>query len=121
MRSAQSCRVRRSNSCADGSLATGQRQPRSRSRRSGLTADRCFHRLGVRFGADRSDWTEWLRSELERQPADVVVIDTGIAATAPEVNDNDAVVRLYTDHLRPLAAETGSVILLLLHEKKPQE
>ena len=35
------------------------------------------------------------------------MIDTGIAATAPEVNDNDAVARLYTDHLRPLAAETA--------------
>ena len=99
---------------------------RSRLRALGLTVDgepyvRCFHRLGVRFGADGSDWTEWLRWELENQRADVVVIDTGIAATAPEVNDNDAVVRLYTDHLRPLAAETGTVVLLLLHEKKPQE
>lgn len=99
---------------------------RSRLRALGLTAEgepyvRCFHRLGVRFGADGSDWTEWLRWELERQSADVVVIDTGIAATAPEVNDNDAVVRLYTDHLRPLAADTGTVILILLHEKKPQE
>jgi hypothetical protein len=99
---------------------------RSRLRALGLSAEgesyvRCFHRLGVRFGADGADWTEWLRWELGREPADVVVIDTGIAATAPEVNDNDAVVRLYTDHLRPLAAETGAVVLLLLHEKKPQE
>jgi hypothetical protein len=99
---------------------------RARLRALGLSPEaepyvRCFHRLGVRFGAAGSDWTRWLRSELERQPADIVVIDTGIAATAPEVNDNDAVARLYTDHLRPLAAATGTVILLLLHERKPQE
>jgi hypothetical protein len=99
---------------------------RARMRALGLTPAgefyvRYFHRLGVRFGAEGSDWTEWLRWELEQQPADVVVIDTGIAATAPEVNDNDAVARLYTDHLRPLAADSGAVILLLLHEKKPQE
>jgi hypothetical protein len=98
----------------------------SRLRALGLTPDgepyvRCYHRLGVRFGAAGSDWTPWLRSELEKQAVDVVVIDTGIAATAPEVNDNDAVARLYTDHLRPLAADTGAVILLLLHEKKPQD
>jgi hypothetical protein len=103
-----------------------ERVLRSRLQALGLTPDgernvRCYHRLGVRFGADGSDWTDWLRSRLKRQPGDVVVIDTGIAATAPEVNDNNAVVRLYTDHLRPLAAETGTVVLILLHEKKPQE
>ncbi len=99
---------------------------RARLRALGLTPEgepylRCFHRLGVRFGAPGSDWTRWLRWELERQPADVIVIDTGIAATAPEVNDNVAVARLYTDHLRPLAADAGAVVLLLLHERKPQE
>jgi hypothetical protein len=99
---------------------------RARLRALGLRPEgepyvRAFHRLGVRLGAENADWTDWLRSELGRQPADVVVIDTGIAATAPEVNDNDAVARLYTEHLRPLAAGTGTVILLLLHEKKPQE
>ena len=98
----------------------------ARLRALGLSVDgephvRCFHRLGVRYGADGSDWTDWLRWQLEELPADVVVIDTGVAATAPEVNDNDAVVRLYSDHLRTLAAETGAVILLLLHERKPQE
>ncbi|MFN8161376.1 MAG: AAA family ATPase [Solirubrobacterales bacterium] len=97
---------------------------RARFRALGLTPQgepylRCFHRLGVRFGED--DWTDWLRWELGKQGADVVVIDTGIAATAPEVNDNDAVARLYTEHLRPLAADTGAVVVLLLHEKKPQE
>jgi AAA domain len=99
---------------------------RDRLRALGLTPKgepyvRAFHRLGVRLGAEGADWTEWLRHQLAREPADLVVIDTGIAATAPEVNDNDAVARLYTEHLRPLAAETGAVILLLLHEKKPQE
>ena len=99
---------------------------RDRLRALGLTPNgepyvRAFHRLGVRLGAEGADWTNWLRHELAREPADLVVIDTGIAATAPEVNDNDAVARLYTEHLRPLAAETGTVILLLLHEKKPQE
>ena len=101
-----------------------ERIVRGRLRALGLQPEheqfvRCFHRLGVRLG--EGDWTKWLRWELERQPADVVVIDTGIAATAPEVNDNDAVARLYTEHLRPLAAESGSVFKLLLHEKKPQE
>ena len=99
---------------------------RARLRALGLSVEgepyvRCFHRIGVRFGAEGSDWTEWLHWELEKQPADVVVIDTGIAATAPEVNDNDGVARLYTDHLRPLATTTETVITLLLHEKKPQE
>lgn len=103
-----------------------KRLVRSRARALGLTAEtqgrvRYFHRLGVQLGAEDADWTEWLRYELKREPADLLVIDTGIAATAPEINDNDQVAALYVRHLRPLAADLSVAIVLLLHERKPQE
>ncbi len=96
---------------------------RARVRALGLTVEvqhhlRYYSRLGVQLGAEGADWTEWLHYELERAPADLVVIDTGAAATAPEVNDNDQVVALYAQHLRPIAA-TGVPVVLLLHERKP--
>ena len=98
---------------------------RSRARALGLTVEsesrlRYFHRLGVQLGAEGTDWTEWLRHELRNAPADLLAIDTGIAATAPEVNDNDQVAALYVNHLRPIASEFDLAIVLLLHEKKPQ-
>lgn len=103
-----------------------QRLVRSRARALGLTVEaqdrvRYYHRLGVQLGAQGADWTEWLQHELDSAPADLLVIDTGIAATAPEINDNDQVAALYVRHLRPLACECDVAVLMLLHERKPQE
>lgn len=99
-----------------------ERLVRARLRALGLSAAgverlRYFHRLGVRLG--EGDWIEWLRSELAREPADLLTIDTGTAAVAADLVDNAEVAGFYRDHLRPLAADTGAAIVLLLHERKP--
>lgn len=78
---------------------------------------RYFHQQGVRLGDGESN--EWLRAELEAHPADLLVIDTATAATAVDLLDNTEVTRLYADVLRPLAAQFGLAIVLLLHERKP--
>lgn len=75
-------------------------------------------RQGVTLGTE--EWNRWLRWKLERRRADgsgIVVIDTAMAATSAEVNDNDLVVKLYKQ-LRPLAAEFKVTILLLHHDRK---
>jgi hypothetical protein len=99
-----------------------ERLVRARLRALGLTREgadrlRYFHRLGARLG--EADWMEWLRAELTRLPADLLVIDTGTAAVAADLSDNDDVAAFYRDHLRPLAADTDVAIVLLLHERKP--
>lgn len=109
-----------------GAVAVDEENParlaRARLRALGLTRAgaerlRYYHRLGVQLG--EGDWIEWLRAELVRQPADLLTIDTGTAAVAAELIDNTEVAAFYRDHLRPLAADTGTAIVLLLHERKP--
>lgn len=78
---------------------------------------RYFLRLGVLLGD--GDWFERVDDEMEDFKPDLLVIDTVAAATAVEVNNNDAVSRFYSSVLRPLA-ETCAV-LILHHEKKPQQ
>ena len=95
--------TRRTPSGSSGTASGYFRSPPSASTRA-----RVFYRLGVRLGAGRSDWSAWPRCELQREPADLLAIDTGIAATAPEVKANDAVAGLYTEHLYPLAARDRS-------------
>jgi AAA domain len=99
-----------------------ERIVRARLRALGLTRDgasrlRYFHRLGARLG--KGDWIEWLRAELRRLPADLLVVDTGTAAVAADLIDNTDVAGFYRDHLRPLADEADLAALLLLHERKP--
>jgi hypothetical protein len=78
---------------------------------------RYFSRLGTRLGAD--DWLDWLRHETQSHGADLLTVDTAMAATAAEVNDNDSVVRLYSG-LRQLATDLNVAVLLLHHERKQQ-
>jgi RecA-family ATPase len=93
----------------------------SRLRSLGMTnADRAqmryFLRVGVQLGT--SDWFERLREEMDVFHPDMLIIDTAAAATSIEMNDNNAVARLYGTALRPLADEAA--VLLLHHERKPQ-
>jgi hypothetical protein len=75
-----------------------------------------FNRAGIRIG--ESQWTKWLRRRAAAHDADLILIDTAMAATNAEVNENDAVVALYAKALRPLATELNLAILLLHHERK---
>ena len=95
---------------------------RARLRALGMTnaqreALRYFNRIGTRIG--QGDWLSWLRSEAASHRADLILIDTAMAATAAEVNDNDGVAALYGE-LRRLAADLDIAIVLLHHERKPQ-
>ncbi|MGI8439993.1 MAG: AAA family ATPase [Thermoleophilaceae bacterium] len=99
------------------------RTVRSRLRALGLTnADRgglrYFNRGGVRIGEER--WTKWLRREGAAHAADLLIVDTAMAATSADVNDNDEVVRLFTEALRPVATELDLAIVVLHHERKHQ-
>lgn len=78
---------------------------------------RYFRRKGIRIGVDK--WTRWLREECDEFAPDLVVIDTAMAATNADTNDNDAVVALYTETLRPLAEDYGVAVVILHHERKP--
>ena len=75
------------------------------------------NRQGLRIGEDK--WNAWLRREAAAHEADLIVIDTAMAATIAEVNENDAVVKLY-GALRPIASELQLAILILHHERKHQ-
>jgi hypothetical protein len=78
---------------------------------------RYVNRAGVELGTDR--WDAWLRTEIEAHRPGLVLVDTAMAATAADVNENDSVVSLYKA-LRPIASETGAAIVLLHHERKQQ-
>lgn len=87
----------------------------------GMTNDdrpnlRYYLRLGVQLGED--DWFERVDEEAQDFKPDLLVIDTAAAATAVEVNNNDAVAKLFSGVLRPLAERAA--VLILHHEKKPQ-
>jgi len=86
-------------------------------RREGASRLRYFHRLGARLG--EGDWLQWLAAELAREAADLLVIDTGTAAVAADLDDNTEVAAFYRDGLRPLAAQSQVAVMLLLHERKP--
>jgi hypothetical protein len=112
---------------ADRVLVVDEENPsrtiRSRLRALGLTNAhrdglRYYNRGGVRIGEER--WSEWLRREAADHGADLVIIDTAMAACAADVNDNDEVVKLYTEALRPVATDLDLAIVVLHHERKHQ-
>lgn len=78
---------------------------------------RYFNRQGVRLGS--GTWAEQLHTEVREHRPLLVVIDTAMAACAVEVNDNSAVVALFTGVLRPLASDNNLALLILHHERKP--
>lgn len=78
---------------------------------------RYYRRKGIRIGVDK--WTQWAREECEDFAPDLVVIDTAMAATNAEASENDSVVALYTETLRPLAEDYGAAVVVLHHERKP--
>ena len=95
---------------------------RARLRALGMTNEqrdglRYFNRIGTRIG--QGDWLEWLSFEAKAHGADLILIDTAMAATAAEVNDNDGVAALYGE-LRLLADELDAALVLLHHERKLQ-
>ncbi len=101
-----------------------ERVVRSRFKALGATnADRdrlrYFRRAGIRVGEPESAATRWLREECEAFAPDMLVIDTAMAATTADVNDNDSVVALYSRVLRPLAEAFGLAVVILHHERKP--
>jgi len=66
------------------------------------------------------EWNKWLLEQVKQHRADVIIIDTAMAATnVPDVNDNSAVTALFRV-LKPIAKETGAAIILLHHERKVQ-
>jgi len=79
---------------------------------------RYFNREGFTIG-DRP-WTGRLMRAAREHRADLIIIDTAGAATNAEVNDNDAVVGLYRDALRPIATELNAAVVILHHERKSQ-
>jgi len=78
-----------------------------------------YSRQGVALGS--GDWTAEIRDAVRRHEADLVIIDTVSAACAVEVIDNSAVVRLYQEVLRPLAVDFDLSLVMLHHERKPQQ
>jgi hypothetical protein len=101
----------------------GGRVVRSRLRALGMTNKhrerlRYFNRAGFCIG--EPEWTAILLKEAGKHAADLIIIDTAMAATSADVNDNDAVARLFGDALRPLASELNAAVLVLHHERKQQ-
>lgn len=99
-----------------------ERVVHSRLRALGVTngdrdALRYYRRKGVQLGS--SEWDRWLANECEEFEPDLVVVDTAMAATAADTMDNDSVVDLYGQSLRPIAEQFGCAILILHHERKP--
>jgi len=76
---------------------------------------RYFRRQGIQL----DDCTEWLRGQCAEFRPDVIFVDTAMAATGVEVNDNTAVVAFYREVLRPIAEEYGLAVIVLHHERKP--
>lgn len=82
---------------------------------------RYYRRKGIRVGAgpENRSYVQWLQEECDEFGPDVVVIDTAMAAIAVETLDNDSVVAIYTDVLRPLAEQHNLAVVILHHERKP--
>lgn len=78
---------------------------------------RYANRAGIELGTEK--WDAWLRAEIETHRPGLVIVDTAMAATAADVNENDSVVALYKA-LRPIASDLGVAIILLHHERKQQ-
>jgi hypothetical protein len=96
--------------------------PMARLRALGVENDhrdrlRYANRAGIELGTDK--WDAWLRAEIEAHRPGLVIVDTAMAATAADVNENDSVVALYKA-LRPIASDLGVAIVLLHHERKQQ-
>lgn len=99
-----------------------ERLVRARMAAMGMTNDlrdlvRYYDRRGILVGEE--SWNAWLRAEIQDHRADFVMIDTAMAATFVDVNDNNEVVELYRG-LRTIAEDTGCCILILHHERKSQ-
>lgn len=75
-------------------------------------------RAGVDLGAPES--VKALRTLCAQRQASVLVLDALMGHTSVDVNDNSAAVKLYTEVLRPLAAD-DLALLLVHHESKPKQ
>jgi hypothetical protein len=80
---------------------------------------RYFRRKGIQLGDEQGQWVGWLREECEDFGPDLIVIDTAMAATRVDVNDNDAVTALYSTVLRPVVEAYDLAVVILHHERKP--
>jgi RecA-family ATPase len=76
-----------------------------------------FNLNGVALGT--AEDIAWLRHEAEAHQADLIIVDTAMAATNADVDSNMDVVALYRA-LRPIAKDLDLAILILHHERKTQ-
>lgn len=96
---------------------------RARLRALGVTNEqvdalRYASRQGVSLGDP--DWNGWLLAQAVEHSADLILVDTAMAATNIEdVNNNSEAVAIYKG-LRAIAEEAGLAVVLFHHHRKSQ-